>query len=113
MSGTAPFATVDGLALPTTAFIHIPRPPGVPGMDTSVRQYLHYVGDRVTDNCLHAGTPANTFPLLTLSRRLGNTKVALGLLTLDATMKINLHASTLRELARMCIDAAHDVETNP
>jgi hypothetical protein len=97
------------------AFLHYPRPPGIPGAMPNRRDYLnHNTGHPTPSTYLNSACDEmEAFPALAIERVAPRTKAELRLSVEHGFMSMQLTPKALRELARMCIDAAHDIEDNP
>lgn len=99
-------------------FQHQPRPPGIPGSIPDKRDYLaHHAGDKPS-NFLQACGTTDDLPcslIVRVNRYSPRGMATVAIATVDCAMWASaaLTPSALRELARMCIDAAHDIEANP
>ena len=99
-------------------FQHQPRPPGIPGSIPDKRDYLaHHAGDKPS-NFLQACGTTDDLPcslIVRVNRYSPRGMATVAIATVDCAMWAGaaLTPSALRELARMCIDAAHDIEVNP
>lgn len=110
---------IDRLAAiaPSATFTHQPRPPGIPGSIPDKRDYLNHHSLGVADYCAGYGIDALTDLTLFVQVnryspcKLGTVRIATECGSMSA--QIRLTPNSLRELARMCIDAAHDIEVNP
>jgi hypothetical protein len=103
-------ATSDG------AFLHYPRPPGIPGAAPRHRDYLnHGSGHPTPSNYLNSACDQSSGEqtFITLHRSLTTPTASFDLHVENGYLNIKLSPAALRELARMCIDAAHDIEANP
>lgn len=100
------------------AFLHYPRPPGTPGSIPDKRDYLAHIGLTTPANYLFGVGSELRLPLsliIKLNRYSPAKTATLVVSTEDNSMNagIALKPDALRELARMCIDAAHDIEVAP
>lgn len=129
-TATAPFATSDNVSLDQNAqpyvkalksaaasdgaFLHYPRPPGIPGALPFMRDYLNHIGTGTPSRYLNtAGDELSVDQFLQLNRKKGERFAGLAHHNQYGYMHMQLTPNALRELARMCIDAAHDIEVNP
>lgn len=97
-------------------FAHQPRKPGIPGAAPAHRDYLNH--SRLFGP--GAALPAQGIPqrgvndelVVRLERNSPATRATLCISTTNGSMNAmaGLDPNSLRELARMCIDAAHDIE---
>ncbi len=113
-----PYAkALKATAASESAFMHIPRPPGIPGSIPNKRDYLAHMSLTTPANYLFGVGSDPRLPLsliVRLNRHSPARTATLVVATEDSSLNasIALKADALRELARMCIDAAHDIEVN-
>lgn len=105
-------------AAPAGYFVHAPRPPGIPGSIPDKRDYLNLTRPSGPSNFLHAVGSQDLMPVtlvVTLQRYSPRKLATLRISTEDFSMDAgaSLTPAALHELARMCIDAAHDIEAKP